>query len=399
MEQAVGWFVFLATLLLLIGFGYYLYHTAESKGWFVIKAPFHTYVQSSAGLSTGDAVIMMGFPVGKITRIHAMPPGDVRNVLVEFEIRAPYFRYLWTGGSYLKVNAAGLLNQRQIEVTRATNGYALVVTQPVFVFTNLDDLRQKVITDPNHWQLSQDVLDQNSNLVFKAYDFLTESNLQTIATLTHDPLYAYNNQEKDKHRVVASWDGRYHHYKIFQPGDDTAWLRAVETPPVSDQLQAIVAQVQGALPGILSLTNKLAAILDNAANATSNLNTTIVSAQPLVTNFSVISTQLREPGSPLVWALGAQGSDQVQGALTNLNSLLAHTDTNLNTLSASIGLTLDHLAGITSNLNAQVEANPNLLFGISQTVRDADSFVEGLKHHWLLRSAFKSKATNSPSIK
>ncbi len=61
---------------------------------------------------------------------------------------------------------------------------------------------------------------------------------------------------------------RYHHYKIFQPGDDTAWLRAVETPPISDQLQAMVLQVQTALPNILALTNKIAAVLDNTVLAT-----------------------------------------------------------------------------------------------------------------------------------
>ena len=32
MERVVGWFVLLATLLLLFGFGYYLYKTAERKG-------------------------------------------------------------------------------------------------------------------------------------------------------------------------------------------------------------------------------------------------------------------------------------------------------------------------------------------------------------------------------
>jgi len=30
-ERAVGWFVFIATALLLFGFGYYIYHTAERK--------------------------------------------------------------------------------------------------------------------------------------------------------------------------------------------------------------------------------------------------------------------------------------------------------------------------------------------------------------------------------
>ena len=39
MERAVGWFVFLATALLLFGFGYYIYHTAERKGWFLDDMP------------------------------------------------------------------------------------------------------------------------------------------------------------------------------------------------------------------------------------------------------------------------------------------------------------------------------------------------------------------------
>jgi hypothetical protein len=40
MERAVGWFVFLATALLLFGFGYYIYHTAERKGWFSSRRRF-----------------------------------------------------------------------------------------------------------------------------------------------------------------------------------------------------------------------------------------------------------------------------------------------------------------------------------------------------------------------
>jgi ABC-type transporter Mla subunit MlaD len=388
MERAVGWFVFLATALLLFGFGYYIYHTAERKGWFKIKAPFFTYVKSSDGLNVGDPVVMMGFPVGQITLIHAMPPGDPHNVRVEFEILDPFFRYIWTGGSYAKINAAGFLNQRQLEVTRATNGYAICVTQPVTMFTDLDKLAQDIAAEPGHWQLSQDVFDANSNLLFHAYDTLTTSNLQIIAALKPDSIYAYNNTVNRK-RIVASWDGRFHHYKIFKSGDDTAWLRAVETPPVSDQLQAMVSQVQSALPGILSLTNKIAAVLDNAANATSNLNLTLVEAQPMITNFAMVSEQLREPGGLSVWALGTNGDWQIQTALTNVNSLLVNTDTNF-------GALLINLANITSNLNAQVQANTNLLGGISKAVTDADGLVQGLKRHWLLRSAFK---TNAPPSK
>ena len=393
MERAVGWFVFLATALLLFGFGYYIYHTAERKGWFKIKAPFFTYVQSSTGLSVGDPVYMMGFPVGQITKVEPQKPYEPHNVRVAFEVLDPFFRYIWTGGSYVKINAAGFLNQRQLEVARATNGYAICVTQPVSIHA-LDEARNLMAAAPGDWQLAQDVFDVKSNLLFHAYDHLelvfNETNTQLLATanLESNSIYIYDKTVNRK-RIVASWDGRYHHYKIFKPGDDTAWLRAVETPPVSDQLQAMVTQVQQALPNVLALTNKLAVILENSANATSNLNVALVEARPMITNFALVSAQLREPGGATVWALGTNGDWQIQTALTNVNSLLENTDTNF-------GALLINLAGITSNLNAQVQANSNMLSGISKTVADADDFVQGLKHHWLLRSAFKNKATNAP---
>jgi ABC-type transporter Mla subunit MlaD len=392
MERAVGWFVFLATALLLFGFGYYIYHTAERKGWFLIKAKFFTYVQSSSGLNVGDPVVMMGFPVGDITLIHAMPPGDPHNVRVEFEVRDTYFRYIWAQGSYVKVNSADFLGKRQIEVTRGTNGPAICVTQPGFVKT-IPDLEQIVAVETNRWQLYQDVLDENSNIVFGAYTMLTQSNLERMVPLhlESNSVLVYDNTIV-RDRIVASWHRRTHRYENFKPGSEDAWLRALETPPISDQLQAMVSQVQSALPGVLSLTNKISAVLDNAANTTSNLNMTIMAVQPTVANFTVISGQLREPGGLGVWALGTNGSEQLQGAFTNMNSLLANTDTNL----AAI---LIQLGDLTSNLNAQVQADTNLLGGISKAVRDADDLVQGLKRHWLLRSAFKVKATNAPPAK
>ncbi len=403
MERAVGWFIFLATALLLFGFGYYLYHTAERKGWFKIKAPFFTYVQSSAGLNVGDPVVMMGFQVGQITLIKTMPPRDPHNVRIEFDVLDDSFRHLWTDGSYVKINSSGFLSQRQLEVTRGTNGYSIVVTQPVSIHT-VDEAKSLAAAAPNHWQLSQEVFDQSSNVLFHAYDRLetvfNESNAARLASacLPSNSIYIYDNSV-NRNYIVASWDGRKHHYKIFEPGDDSAWLRAVETPPVSDQLQAMVSQVQAALPNILALTNKLAAVLDNAANATSNLNLTITAAQPLVTNFAAISGDLRGPGALGAWMLGTNAPFQLETALTNANVLLVNVNTNLNDLTEQIGQTLDHVADITSNLNVQVQANSNLLWGISKTVMDSDSFIQGLKHHWLLRSAFKTKATNQPAVK
>ena len=77
--------------------------------------------------------------------------------------------------------------------------------------------------------------------------------------------------------------------------------------------------------------------------------------------------------------------------------MIANTDTNLNQLFDQLAVSLDNLAGITSNLNAQVQSNTNMLGSISQTVMDTDDLVQGLKRHWLLRSAFKKKPDAKPA--
>src|SRR5438552_6366040 len=110
MERAVGWFVLLATGLLVFGFGYYAYHTAERKGWFKTKAPYFTFTDRATGLKVGDPVKLMGLDVGHITRMEPMPPEDFQyNMYVEFDLIDPYYGYLWTVGSRAKVNTADLL--------------------------------------------------------------------------------------------------------------------------------------------------------------------------------------------------------------------------------------------------------------------------------------------------
>ena len=87
MERAVGWFVVLATALLVFGFSYYVYNTAQRKGWFKTRAPYFTFVDRATGLKVGDPVKLMGFDVGRISRIDALPPDEAYNVYVEFEIK------------------------------------------------------------------------------------------------------------------------------------------------------------------------------------------------------------------------------------------------------------------------------------------------------------------------
>jgi hypothetical protein len=417
MERAVGWFVFLAVLLLLVGLGFYIRQAAINRGWGQIKAPFHTFVQSSAGLKVGDAIVMMGFNVGNITLVKPMPPGSSQNVRLEFEIRDPYFRYMDRQGSMVIINSAGFLNTRQLEITRGTNhSYELVVTQPVYDKT-IDEAEKLATEETNQWQLAQDLFDQNSNVVCRAYKMLDATNVAPMAGLytlvgnyghtrlvrvsdlapPSNTICIYDNTINRNH-VAASWHEYLRRYVEFTPEQDSAWLSPVEPVGVADRLAQVVAQVQAALPNFFALTNQLNHVLVNAANLTSNLNTTVADVHPqmsaTLTNLAAMTSLLREPGGMGVMALGTNGPPQLQTALANVNILLEHTDTNLDTLVFSVGQTLSHVADITSNLNAQVQADPNMLVGISKTITDTDTFIQGLKHHWLLRSAFKTKKTN-----
>ena len=124
-ERFVGLFVAAAGVLMLAGFLYYLYHTAERRGWFVPSAPFYTFVQSANGLKVGDPVLLMGFSVGEITQIEAQPPGQYYNVFVAFVVRQPYYGYIWTD-SKARIIPGDLLGGRVLEVTKGVEGKATV---------------------------------------------------------------------------------------------------------------------------------------------------------------------------------------------------------------------------------------------------------------------------------
>jgi len=83
-------------------------------------------------------------------------------------------------------------------------------------------------------------------------------------------------------------------------------------------------------------------------------------------------------------------------AFASADAALSSANTNLAVLAENLGRSLDNLANLTSNLNSQVGANTNILGEISRAIVDADSFIQGLKRHWLLRSAFRTKDTNAP---
>jgi len=339
MERAVGIFVGLAAVLLLSGFFYYLYHTAVRKGWFLTKATYYTYVDSAAGLKVGDPVKLMGFDAGEITKILPENPESEYDVYIEFKIKEPNYGYIWFPDSRVRVIATGFLGSRFLEVTKGGSSGS--------------------------------------------------TNLEYHAT--------YREEVGNGKKVVTGvWQDKEGTYAPYTKSSKY-WLVADEAPPVTERLEKIAKELEQALPNILNLTNQLTAVLTNSAQATSNLNALALSARPSATNLTEITAQLREfNGSLGRWLFSTNLNQQLELAANNANATLASVDTNLVAVAEKLSLSLDNLANITSNLNAQVQTNTNILSAISAAVTHTDDLVQGLKRHWLLRSAFKAKTTNQP---
>jgi ABC-type transporter Mla subunit MlaD len=351
MERAVGWFLFLAIALLIFGFGFYIYKTAENKGWFKRKLIYRTSIASGAGFKPGDKVLLMGFPVGEIINVERNAPTAYYNVTINFWIEATSAGYIWSD-STAKVNA-DFLGNRSLEVTKGVRG----------VPTILEDEDKRVVG-----VLERKVLNARIKELADQYPNITN-------------LYKELNQEVHNHPQD---------YYTNLEANSYYWLKPDETPTVTDRAQQLVSEVEAALPNFLALTNRIDAVLSNSADLTSNLNVIVASLRPTVTNLEIISGNLREPeGSLGEWLLPTNIHQQLAVTLTN-------ADTNLTFTAENLGRTLDNLANITSNLNAQVQANSNMLAQISNIVVHSDEFVQGLKRHWLLRSAFKTPTTNAP---
>lgn len=400
MERAVGWFVLLATALLLFGFGYYVYHTAQRKGWFVTKAPYFTYVDRATGLKVGDPVKLMGFEVGQITRITAEDPGTPYNVYVEFEVKTPFYGYIWTDGSRARVTAADFLGKRELEVTKGTGGCATYVFNPLLE-VSLDEIGR--LPSPEKWTLAEDIYDpKEPEILLNAQKaMLRPEVVAQLKALGHTRVRVLNTQER-RNAMTAVWNSREGRYEHFDR-TNMFWMRAEEAPAVTEQLERLVGQVEKALPGFFALTNQIALALNSVSDLTSNLNSVAVDARPAASNLTTLSTQLLGQGALGAWLFSTAGQADLEGslagargALTNANMVLTNVDASLTLLTAGLARSLDNLAGITSNLNQQVQVNTNLLKSVSDAVVHADDLLQGLKRHWLLRSAFKTKATNAP---
>jgi hypothetical protein len=364
MERAVGWFVMLATGLLLFGFGFYIYKTAERKGWFTPKYEYQTSLNDASGLSVGSPVTLMGFPAGAITAIIPNEPGAYYGVTINFTILKPHYGYIWDD-SRVSISS-DLLGHRSLQITKGVAGIPTILEGTNR--TAVAMLNWKVAREERTKVLA-DIAKTNPEMERtnrEAFDWLVKDDLLKMAQANSNTFYT---------NLTAT----------------VYWLAPNESPSLQDRVQKAVDEVEAALPNILNLTNQLAATLASATTLTSNLNTVAVSAQPVVSNLTTLTGELNRPGALGDWLLPTNVNAKLDSVMGNADSAVGNLNTNL----LNLNLSLLHLADLTSNLNQQVQVNTNILSSVSKTVTDTDDLVQGLKHHWLLRSAFKKQNTNA----
>lgn len=264
-ERIVGLFVLLAALVLAAGFAYYLYHTAARKGWFVPKCPYYTFVMSGEGLKVGDPVVLMGFTVGEITLIEAMPPGSWYKVYVGFEIRRPYYGYIW-GDSKVKITTTGLLGSRRLEVTP---GFASTPTA-----YEKNNRVSEILVDGKRVPLAEQpkgvfiLPEEDPALTERAQKLLTtvEQALPNILGLTNQVYTVLTNSAQLTARLDA--------------------LVADTYPVLTNLVVQLSATVDNANTNLTVLAASLNETLLNLAAITSNLNSQVQSNDQILSEIS-----------------------------------------------------------------------------------------------------------------
>ncbi len=397
LERVVGMFVAVAVVILLVGLAYYVYRVAERKGWFVRKMPYFTFVDNASGLRVGDPVRLMGFDVGEITEINAQPPFDYYDVFVAFVVKEEFVGYLWDD-SRAVVASTDFLGKRSIEVTKGTNGPPTYLFHPVrsIVGKEIGSLR----TNPAV-HVAQGIYDDSGkNLLAPAYRKITELSGAALASIqAGGDVLIFDSGTRSK-GPAAVWDYENARYRPF-PGEHEKgfFLPPREAPALTVRLEKLADTVEGALPNLLGLTNRVNRVLDQAVDTARNADEFLTDTRPLLKHLTRISANLTNSQGALgEWALPPDLRREINQTLTSARTLLINSDQRVDGISSNANIALTNvttvllqLTALTSNLNAQVEANSTILAEISSAVTNADHLMQGLKRHWLLRSAFKKK--------
>ena len=302
-ERWVGLFVLVAIVLLLAAFGYHLYHTAQRKGWLLPQAPYFTLLQSAEGLSVGDPINMMGFNIGEITTITAEPPGSDSRVFIGFNIRQPFYGYIWTD-SKVRVAAAGLLGGRRLEVTPGVAGSATV---------------------------------------FEAQNRITE-------LWIHDHRVAVEKVKKGVHL----------------PPDEDPTLSA-RAEKLLGQLEVALPNILAITNRLNGVLNQADVLLTNSTALVINLNQTATQLAPVISNATVITGNLRDPrGSLGEWILPIDLHTNLTTSLETLTEGLNVTLLNLAAITGSLSSQVQSNDQMLTGISKLVTDTDNLVQGLKK---------------------------------
>ena len=396
LERLVGWFVGLAILLLIFGLGYYVYQLSARKGWFLKKMPYFTFVRNAAGLKPGDRVMLMGFDAGQILEITPMKPEDQYfNVYVRFRINEPYYGYLWDD-SRARIGAADFLGHRFIEVTKGTNGIPTYAMRKIVEPGTPAALG--LVGGTNNYVFAEEVdLPGTTNLLIHFGEALSREKLQELARQGVQTVMLLDNNSPVPRPPRWVWNEKQGKYEPIPEHFKGYWLRADESPALTERLETVVNTVEAALPDFLALTNKLSRVLTKADNIATHVDELLVSVRPVLSNVTEITSNLKNPkGSLGEWILPTNINLQLQGTLGQATSTLAKAQADLNTISSNLVVSLQNLATVTSNLSVQVQSSPWVLPQISDLVVYTDEMIQGLKRFWLFRSTFQGSSNAPP---
>ena len=372
--RKVEWFVVLflggAVLLMLGSLGWFIKKTGDARGWWVVEVPYYTYVSDATGIKVGTPVQMMGFKVGEVTKVDALQLAELRSwdyyltnrfrVYVGFKVRDPYPGYI---NSDSRVTLGGF----PIEIAGGVM-LELSVGSPAgtLTTTNLGGGGEVgVLSD----KFAYDALVGKTNSPHRRYLSLGETTKGFYLPLDQsDTLLAQAQQTLAVVRGIST--------KVNDalPGLTNELQRTlVNMRDLTDQLKPALGEPGGL--GALLLPTNLVARFDRPGGLGDLLVPTNLNAELIATLSGVRAT--------------------VPGAVSNLNERTAPLGlllTNLTTSATTLGqvmTNLDHTLG---------EVRSNTVPEANALLRTLDSFVEGLKRHWLFRGAFKTPKTNAPPV-
>ncbi len=370
--RKVEWMVVLflggTTLLMLASLGWFIFRTGEARGWWVDEVPYYTFVGDATGIKVGTPVHMMGFKVGEVTKVDALPLDQLRSwdyyqtnqfrAFVGFKVRDKEpSRYPGYIGSDSRVKLGGfpveIAGGVVLEISVGSMGGTLTTT-------NLEGGRIGVLSDK----------------------------------FAYDELSGKKDSPNRRYLPLSETEKGY-----YLPLDQSETLLA-QVQQVLAKVRGIGTKVDAALPG---LTEELYLTLTNVHAITAQLRPNV--GPPGALGAMVLPTNL-------VARFGQAGGLGDLVLPTNLNAQLIATlaavpgaISNLDQRTASLGLLITNLVKGTAplgnaitNLDLTIDnMRSNTVPQATALLRTLDSFVEGMKRHWLFRGAFKEpKAEERP---